>query len=66
MIEYKLAGKTTVFFLVLFELTAFFGSVRASELQTFETLQKKIENLEKEILNLKMKNIVEIKIVFLH
>lgn len=61
MIGYKLAGKTIVFFLVLFELTAFLGSVRASELQTFETLQKKIESLEKEILNLKMKNIVENK-----
>ena len=51
MIVYKLTGKTTVFLLVLFELTAFLGSVRASEIQTFEVLQKKIESLEKKLIN---------------
>jgi len=61
MNEYKVVVKTIVFFVVLFELTAFFNSVQASENQTFDTLQKKIESLEKEILNLKMKNIVENK-----
>ena len=61
MNEYKVVTKTIVFFVVLFELTAFFNSVQASEIQTFDTLQKKIESLEKEILNLKMKNIVENK-----
>ena len=61
MNEYKVVVKTIAFFVVLFELTAFFNSVHASEIQTFDTLQKKIESLEKEILNLKMKNIVENK-----
>ena len=61
MNEYKVLAKTIVFFLILFEWTVFFSSVKASELQTFDSLQKKIESLEKEILNLKMKNIVENK-----
>ena len=61
MYEYKVVAKTIVSFLVLFELTVFLNLVQASDLQTFDTLQKKIESLEKEILNLKMKNIVENK-----
>lgn len=61
MNEYKVVSKKIVFFLVLFELIVFSSSVQASELQTFDTFQRKIESLEKEILNLKMKNIVENK-----
>ncbi len=61
MNRFKLTATTVITFLVLFELTVFLKPGQASDVQSLETLQKKIISLEKEILNLKMKNIVENK-----
>ncbi len=61
MDRFKVTATTVITFLVLFELTVFLKSGQASEVRSLDMLQKKIESLEKEILNLKMKNIVENK-----
>ena len=61
MDQNKLGLKWTISFLALLELIIFLSPIQASEIETLDTLQKKIVFLEKEILNLKMKNIVENK-----
>ncbi len=54
-------AKGLIFLFFLSNFSTFIGMLEASEVSSLDTFQKKIEILEKEILNLKMKNIVENK-----